>query len=44
MGISLDLGFDLSLDGVLKVGDSFLISYNIDGFNDNSNVFNLVVI
>ena len=43
-GISPDPGFDLSLDGVPKAGDSFSISYNTDGFNDNSNALNLAAI
>jgi flagellar hook-associated protein 1 FlgK len=30
-------GFDLSLQGVPKAGDSFAIGYNIDGLNDNRN-------
>ncbi len=42
--ISPDPGFDLSLDGVPKAGDSFSISYNTDGFNDNSNALNLASI
>ncbi len=37
-------GFDLSLDGVPKAGDSFSIGYNTDGFNDNSNALNLAAI
>jgi len=43
-GISPDPGFDLSLDGVPKAGDSFSIGYNTDGFNDNSNALNLAAI
>ena len=43
-GISPDPGFDLSLDGVPKAGDSFSISYNTDGFNDNSNALNLAAL
>jgi flagellar hook-associated protein 1 FlgK len=30
-------GFDLSLQGLPKAGDSFAIGYNTDGLNDNSN-------
>ncbi len=30
-------GFDLSLQGVPKAGDSFTITYNTDGLNDNRN-------
>ena len=30
-------GFDLSLKGVPKAGDSFAIGYNTDGLNDNRN-------
>ena len=30
-------GFDLSLQGVPKAGDSFAIGYNTDGLNDNRN-------
>lgn len=30
-------GYDLSLDGVPRAGDSFSIGYNTDGFNDNTN-------
>jgi len=30
-------GFDLSLQGVPKAGDSFTIGYNTDGLNDNRN-------
>ncbi|WP_339726264.1 flagellar hook-associated protein FlgK [uncultured Paraglaciecola sp.] len=30
-------GFDLSLNGVPKAGDSFTIAYNSDGLNDNRN-------
>jgi flagellar hook-associated protein 1 FlgK len=30
-------GFDFSLQGVPKPGDSFAIAYNTDGLNDNSN-------
>jgi flagellar hook-associated protein 1 FlgK len=30
-------GFDLSLQGAPKAGDSFAIGYNIDGLNDNRN-------
>jgi len=43
-GISPDPGFDLSLDGVPKAGDSFSIGYNTDGFNDNSNALNLAAL
>ena len=34
-------GFDLSLQGVPKAGDSFSIGYNTDGLNDNRNGLNL---
>ena len=34
-------GYDFSLDGAPRAGDSFTISYNTDGFNDNSNALNL---
>lgn len=34
-------GYDISLDGVPKAGDSFTISYNTDGFNDNSNALEI---
>jgi len=37
-------GFDFSLDGIPKAGDSFSIGYNTDGFNDNSNALNLAAI
>ena len=40
-GLSDYPGFDLSLDGVPRAGDSFSIGYNTDGFNDNSNALNL---
>ncbi|MDN4503189.1 flagellar hook-associated protein FlgK [Alteromonadaceae bacterium BrNp21-10] len=30
-------GFDLTLQGVPKAGDSFTIAYNTDGFDDNRN-------
>ncbi|WP_158967698.1 flagellar basal body rod C-terminal domain-containing protein [Paraglaciecola sp. L3A3] len=30
-------GYDLSIQGVPKAGDSFTIEYNIDGLNDNRN-------
>lgn len=30
-------GYDFSLDGVPKPGDTFSIGYNTDGFNDNTN-------
>jgi flagellar hook-associated protein 1 FlgK len=30
-------GFDLSLQGMPKAGDSFAIGYNTDGLNDNRN-------
>jgi flagellar hook-associated protein 1 FlgK len=34
-------GYDFSLDGIPRAGDSFNISYNTDGFNDNSNALNI---
>lgn len=34
-------GYDISLDGVPKAGDSFSISFNTNGFNDNSNALSL---
>lgn len=34
-------GYDISLDGVPRAGDTFTIEYNTDGFNDNSNALNL---
>jgi flagellar hook-associated protein 1 FlgK len=34
-------GYDLSLQGVPKAGDSFSISYNTDGLNDNRNALDL---
>ncbi|MDO6568460.1 flagellar hook-associated protein FlgK [Alteromonas sp. 1_MG-2023] len=34
-------GYDMSLDGVPKAGDSFSISFNTDGFNDNSNALSM---
>ena len=34
-------GYDISLDGVPKPGDSFSIAFNTDGFNDNSNALSL---
>ncbi|BFT31138.1 flagellar basal body rod C-terminal domain-containing protein [Alteromonas sp. D210916BOD_24] len=34
-------GYDLSLEGIPKPGDSFLIEYNKNGFNDNSNALKL---
>ena len=34
-------GYDISIDGVPKAGDSFTISYNTDGFNDNSNALEI---
>ncbi|WP_420935263.1 flagellar hook-associated protein FlgK [Alteromonas sp. A081] len=37
-------GFDLSVDGVPRPGDSFSISFNTDGFNDNSNALNLAML
>jgi len=37
-------GYDFSLDGVPKPGDSFSISYNTDGFNDNSNALALAAL
>ncbi|WP_394221914.1 flagellar hook-associated protein FlgK [Alteromonas gracilis] len=37
-------GFDFSLDGIPKPGDSFSIGYNTDGFNDNSNALNLAAL
>lgn len=33
----VDVGFDFSVTGVPNVGDSFTISYNSGGFNDNRN-------
>ena len=40
-GLTSDPGYDFSLDGVPKAGDSFSISYNTDGFNDNTNTLAL---
>ena len=40
-GLSAANGYDFSLDGVPKAGDSFSISYNTDGFNDNTNTLAL---
>lgn len=37
-------GYDFSLDGAPRAGDSFSISYNTDGFNDNSNALNLAAL
>lgn len=34
-------GYDLSLQGVPKAGDSFSIGYNTDGLNDNRNALEL---
>jgi flagellar hook-associated protein 1 FlgK len=34
-------GYDLSLQGVPKAGDSFSINYNTDGLNDNRNALDL---
>lgn len=34
-------GYDLSLQGVPKAGDSFSITYNTDGLNDNRNALDL---
>ncbi|XOV79340.1 MAG: flagellar hook-associated protein FlgK [Aestuariibacter sp.] len=30
-------GYDFSIDGVPQAGDTFTVSYNTNGFNDNSN-------
>ena len=43
-GITPAPGFDISLDGVPRAGDSFSIEYNTDGFNDNSNALNLAAL
>lgn len=43
-GITPAPGYDLSLDGVPRAGDSFSIEYNTDGFNDNSNALNLAAL
>ncbi|APE06045.1 flagellar hook-associated protein FlgK [Alteromonas sp. RW2A1] len=43
-GITPAPGFDISLDGVPRAGDSFSIEYNNDGFNDNSNALNLAAL
>lgn len=40
-GLSDYPGYDFSLDGVPRAGDSFSISYNTDGFNDNTNALKL---
>ena len=40
-GLTSDPGYDFSLDGGPKAGDSFSISYNTDGFNDNTNTLAL---
>ena len=37
-------GYDLSLDGLPRAGDSFSIGYNTDGFNDNSNALSLAAL
>jgi len=37
-------GYDISLDGVPRAGDSFSLAYNTDGFNDNSNALNLAAL
>ena len=34
-------GYDLSIDGVPRAGDSFSIEFNTDGFNDNSNALSI---
>jgi flagellar hook-associated protein 1 FlgK len=34
-------GYDLSLQGIPKAGDSFSISYNTDGLNDNRNALDM---
>jgi flagellar hook-associated protein 1 FlgK len=43
-GITPAPGYDLSLDGVPRAGDSFSMEYNTDGFNDNSNALNLAAL
>ncbi len=37
----VNVGFDFSVTGVPKIGDSFTISFNDGGFNDNRNGLNL---
>jgi flagellar hook-associated protein 1 FlgK len=37
-------GYDFSLQGVPKAGDSFTISYNADGLNDNRNALDLAAL
>ncbi len=34
-------GYDVSLEGVPAAGDTFTLSYNTDGFNDNTNALSL---
>lgn len=34
-------GYDVSLEGVPAAGDTFNLSYNTDGFNDNTNALSL---
>lgn len=36
-GIADDLGFDFSISGVPKEGDTFVIEFNENGYNDNRN-------
>ena len=43
-GLSDYPGYDISLDGVPRAGDSFSLAYNTDGFNDNSNALNLAAL
>lgn len=34
---SVDPGFEISINGAVKPGDKFIISFNTNGFSDNSN-------
>ena len=37
-------GFDISLSGTAKIGDSFTLSFNKNGFSDNSNGLKLAAL
>ncbi|CAM5206969.1 flagellar basal body rod C-terminal domain-containing protein [Alishewanella longhuensis] len=42
--MATELGFDFSISGVPKAGDSFTIEFNTNGFNDNRNGLELAAL